>query len=59
MSPIEELKKTTEQLCGTIDRIIYLEQFFCNNIEHQIERMSWEILCMTNDLKLINQSIGV
>lgn len=59
MSPIEELKQTTEHLCQSIDQIIASEKFFCDNISFQIERMSWEILCMTNDLKDINAYIGI
>ena len=55
MTNIEELIQVTNNLCATLDKASQDEKMFCQDICHEFERMSWETMRMSNDIKQIKE----
>lgn len=59
MTNIEELMASAERLCASLDEAASNEKKFCHNVLNELERMSWEALRISNDLKQIKEYQGV
>lgn len=59
MSNLQLLIETAEKLCNTLDQAAKNEKQFALNVCIELERMSWEALRMSNDLKQIKEYCGV
>lgn len=57
MNELDELIATADKLCATLDKAAENEKKFCYNVCHELERMSWEALRMSNDIKLIREEM--
>ena len=51
MTAIEELIETSDRLCKRLDEVANEDKRLCDKIQLQLERYSWELYRMTNDLK--------
>jgi hypothetical protein len=58
MTNIQELIESADHLCASLDKAAQDEKRFCNQVLHELERMSWETLRMANDLKHIKEYAG-
>ncbi len=58
MSNIEDLIASAEKLCKSLDSITRSEKKFYHNLSFQLERVSWDALCISNDLKQIKKNLG-
>ena len=56
---INELILTAEILCANLDKAAQSERQFNIDICMEFERWSWEILRMTDNIKLIKEECGV
>jgi hypothetical protein len=59
MSNLEELRVSAERLCASLDEAANNEKKFCHNVLNELERMSWEALRISNDIKEIMEYQGV
>ena len=59
MVNIQTLIETTEKLCSTLDSASQNERQFSLNVCMELEKMSWEMFRMSNDLKQIKEYCGV
>jgi len=50
---IQELIEATDRLCASLDAASQNEQKFCDTVLMELERMSWETLKISTDLKQI------
>lgn len=57
MSNIEDLISSADKLCESLDSISRSEKKFCHNLSFQLERVSWDALCICNDLKKIKEHL--
>lgn len=53
MSALDELIETANRFCTNLDKAAENEKKFCTDICVELEKMSWEMLRMTNDLRQI------
>ena len=58
MTAIEELIASADRLCASLDTASQNEKKFCGTVCNELERMSWETLRITNDLKQIKEYLG-
>jgi hypothetical protein len=50
---IEELIAMADRLCNTLDVVSQNDMAFCNTIQNELERMSYETYKISNNLKQI------
>lgn len=55
---IAEIVRIGENLCSNIDMIILMERKFNDEIMLELERMSWEMMVFTDNLKAIKERFG-
>lgn len=55
---LNELIETTNRLSNRLDEIARDEIKFCEEMGSDLERMSWETLCLCDELKKIKQFVG-
>jgi hypothetical protein len=58
MSALNELINAAEKLCESLDKAASNEKKFCHNVCNELERMSWETLRISNDLKQIKEYVS-
>jgi hypothetical protein len=58
MSAIQELIEAANHLCQTLDAAAANEKKFCQNVTDELERLSWNSLKISNDLKQIREYLG-
>jgi hypothetical protein len=58
MSNIQELIDTADRLCQNIDTTIENDKKYCDDVLMELERISWSMLRMRNDLMTIKQWEG-
>lgn len=59
MNELDELIAVTAAACCAMDKIIENEKKFCQDCSIELERMSWNYLCMMNDLKSVREGYYV
>jgi hypothetical protein len=59
MTNLDELRASADKLCASLDAAASNEEKFCYNVLNELERMSWEALRISNDLKQIKEYQGV
>lgn len=59
MSNLQLLIETTETLVRNLDQASQNERLFSLNICIELEKMSWEMLRMSDELKQIKEYCGV
>lgn len=55
MTALEELIETANRLCNNLETASNNEVAFNTNICIQLERYSWDVYRMMNDIKAINE----
>ena len=55
---LNELIETTNRLSNRLDEIASDEIKFCEEMGSDLERMSWETMCLCEELKKIKQFVG-
>jgi len=55
MTAIEELIETSNLLCKRLDEVANEDKRLCDKIALQLERYSWEMYRMANDLKSMQE----
>lgn len=58
MNDLDELIEVTASLCRTLDLASQNEKKFCQDLCIELERMSWNALCMSNDLQNIKENLS-
>jgi hypothetical protein len=58
MSDLEKLIEMCKQLCDSLDRCAEQEKKFCTAVCMQLERYSWEMLRMSDDIRNIKEMFG-
>lgn len=59
MSDLEEIIEIANRICERLDRISENEKKICTDVSLQIEKWSWDIYKMSNDLKTIKDESGL
>jgi hypothetical protein len=55
MSALDELIETANKLCTSLERVAENEKIYSTNVCLELERYSWEIYRMMNDIKEIRE----
>lgn len=58
MTDLEELIRSADRLCKSLDDCAKNDRAFSDNVCHDLERMSWETMRLTNDLRQIKDYVG-
>jgi len=58
MTDLEELIKTMNTLSENLEKSAENEKIFCHDLCLELERCSWEIYRMGNDLQLLREMYG-
>jgi hypothetical protein len=58
MTDLEELIQTADRLCKNLDMIAQNEKKYTTNICIELERYSWEMYRMRNELNEIKEYLG-
>jgi hypothetical protein len=58
MTPLEELIATADKLCKNLERAADNERRYSASICLELERYSWEVHRMANDIRELKASFG-
>ena len=59
MTPLEELIATADRLCSNLEIASQNDKKFCTDICFELERYSWEMHRMSNELRQIREYCGI
>lgn len=59
MTALDELIAIADKLCNTLEKAAENEKKFCDDVRLELERYSWEVFRMKNDLTEIKYYCGV
>lgn len=55
---LQELIEMGEKLCSTLEKASLSERKFCLDVQIEFERMMWDSIRMTNDLRNFKEKFG-
>lgn len=58
MTDLEQPNARANSLCNRLDELANKEKTFCDDFSMQLEKFSWEMFRMTNDLKQIKEYVS-
>jgi hypothetical protein len=58
MTELEELIETMKKLSDNLEKSAENEKIFCHDLSLELERCSWEIFRMGNDLQILIKTYG-
>jgi hypothetical protein len=58
MSALDELIETANRLCTSLEIAAENEKIYSTNVCLELERYSWEIYRMMNDIKVIREYVN-
>ena len=58
MTDLEELIEVMQKLSDNLEKSAENEKIFCHDLSLELERCSWEIFRMGNDLRLLKEMYG-
>ncbi len=58
MSDLQDLIDSADRLCASLDKAAENEKMFCYNTCLELERYSWEMCRMSNEIKELQYNYG-
>jgi len=55
---LEELIKSADKLCASLEEAANNEKMFCSDICLELERYSWDVYKMTNHIRELEYTYG-